>query len=291
MATRIEQLKFSAQKHPFHLVDASPYPFSSAVSLLLVVCFLTDRINSYLPQYFLSELLLGGYLHLSFTLLIVTVMSWFVIIVVEAGLGYHTRAVQRGLKMGMLLFIISEIMFFFAFFWAYFHFSLNPASAIGAVWPPFSTQILDPWGIPAVNTLLLLSSGVTITLAHAYILKNKTQAFGFHLGCTVLLGIAFLACQFFEYKYVVKFSWINDIYGSIFFVLTGFHGLHVTIGTLFLLFCYTRNFLARMMIDVLNIGFTSEQHLGFEAAAWYWHFVDVVWLLLFIVVYYWGGSN
>jgi len=205
-------------------------------------------------------------------------------------------------------------MFFFAFFWAFFHFSLVPSIAIGSIWPPTGTQVLNVWGLPLVNTLLLLTSGVTITIAHAYILRNNNDGFFWYLFLTVILGVTFLFCQAYEYKYGVKFSWRDNIYGSIFFITTGFHGLHVTIGTLFLAFCWFRHLLTTMLplyakegeftgvVRFLEANFsynaskgsywamTPNFHFGFEAAAWYWHFVDVVWLFLFLTIYWWGGA-
>jgi len=233
------------------------------------------------------------FFHFAILALFLTLMNWFVAIVKESAEGYHTKKVQAGLRMGMLLFIVSEIMFFAAFFWSFFHFSLAPSIAIGMIWPPLGTQHLDIWGLPLVNTILLLSSGVTITLAHAYLLKNNKDGFGWNLQLTIGLGICFLLCQAFEYKYGVKFSWRENIYGSIFFITTGFHGLHVTIGTLFLLFCWIRfvltttDTLTNKALVNTTYGFNPDQHFGFEAAAWYWHFVDVVWLFLFITIYWW----
>lgn len=207
-------------------------------------------------------------------------------------------------------------MFFFAFFWSFFHYSLIPSIAVGGVWPPTGTQVLDVWGLPFANTLLLLASGVTITIAHAYIVKNNASGFSWYLMLTILLGVTFLFCQAYEYKYGIKFSWRENIYGSIFFITTGFHGMHVTIGTLFLAFCWFRNYITAILPAMMfenpyenrgyklsaflslfgyqarvahRWGFAADHHFGFEAAAWYWHFVDVVWLFLFITVYWWGG--
>jgi heme/copper-type cytochrome/quinol oxidase subunit 3 len=253
-------------------------------------------------------------MHASFLGLYTTAMAWFLSIVKESSQGFHTIKVQHGLRMGMLLFILSEVMLFFAFFWAFFHYSLIPATQIGAVWPPYGTQELDVWGLPLVNTLLLLSSGVTITIAHAYILRDNTDGFAWYLFLTIVLGVTFLYCQAYEYRYGVKFSWRENIFGSIFFITTGFHGMHVTVGTLFLLFCWMRHYLTSALLEDIkenvnvsailrNIlhflgyrpskarkwAFLPAHHFGFEAAAWYWHFVDVVWLFLFISIYWWGG--
>jgi cytochrome c oxidase subunit 3 len=297
-------LRCQSQKHTFHILDSSPYPFLVSVflfSLLIPVTFYMHGIN--LPL----GLPRADLIHVSFLGLYLTVMSWFISIIKESSQGYHTLKVQKGLRLGMILFIVSEVMFFFAFFWAFFHLSLVPSTAIGNVWPPFGTQHLNVWGLPLVNTLLLLTSGATITVAHAYIVKNNADGFAWYLFLTVLLGVMFLFCQAYEYKYGVKFSWRENVYGSIFFVTTGFHGLHVTIGTLFLTFCWIRHFLTatafrssaiRLFLPAFGYhpeharlwGFTPTHHFGFEAAAWYWHFVDVVWLFLFLTIYWWGGA-
>jgi len=298
---------FASQKHPFHILGPSAFPI---VTGLLLFCWIAPQ------TFYLHDLQLpilssfhSDIIHISFLALFITVMSWFLSVLKESSQGFHTQKVQHGLRFAMLLFIASEVMFFFAFFWSFFHFSLVPSVEIGNVWPPFGTQELDVWGLPLVNTLLLLTSGVTITIAHAYIIKNNADGFFWYLFLTVLLGVSFLFCQAYEYKYGVKFSWRDNIYGSIFFITTGFHGLHVTIGTLFLAFCWARHFLATILPTEKSSAFanllaafgwsaeasprwafTPGHHFGFEAAAWYWHFVDVVWLFLFITVYWWGGK-
>jgi len=193
--------------------------------------------------------------------------------------GQHTMRVQKGLRMGMLLFIVSEVMFFFAFFWAFFHASFNPSVALGGVWPPAFMVILDPWKVPLLNTIILLTSGATVTWAHhAIVWGSKGHAMS-ALLYTVALAIVFTGLQAFEYV-TAPFSISDSIYGSTFFMATGFHGFHVFIGTCFLTVCFFRL--------TLN-HFTREHHFGFEAAAWYWHFVDVVWLFLFITIYWWGS--
>jgi heme/copper-type cytochrome/quinol oxidase subunit 3 len=181
--------------------------------------------------------------------------------------------------MGMLLFILSEVMFFFAFFWAFFHASINPSPFIGGVWPPAFLSVLDPWKVPLLNTLLLLSSGATVTWAHhSIVFGSKTNAF-LALVSTVFLASIFTLLQVFEY--ITSFFSISDsVYGSTFFMATGFHGFHVFVGTIFLFVCLIRLYFNH---------FTREHHFGFEAAAWYWHFVDVVWLFLFITIYWWGS--
>lgn len=301
---------FDRQKHPFHILGPSPYPFLVGVFLF---CWLVP-LTFYMHGVSIPLLSRPFMIHLGFIGLYMVVMRWFIAILQESSEGYHTRKVQLGLRMGMVLFILSEVMFFFAFFWAFFHFSLVPSISVGAIWPPEGTQPLNVWGLPLVNTLLLLTSGVTITIAHAYILRNNNDGFFWYLFLTIVLGVTFLFCQAYEYKYGVKFSWRDSIYGSIFFITTGFHGLHVTIGTLFLAFCWFRHLLTTMLpmyasegefvglVKFLESNFsydrnrgsywamTPSHHFGFEAAAWYWHFVDVVWLFLFLTVYWWGSA-
>lgn len=233
-----------SQKHPFHILDASPYPFLVSFFLLTLLVPTTLYMHGLDMPLGLPR---ADFMHASYLGLYTTAMSWFLSIVKESSQGYHTKKVQHGLRMGMILFILSEVMLFFAFFWAFFHYSLVPSANVGAIWPPEGTQRLDVWGLPLVNTLLLLSSGVTITIAHAYILRDNTDGFAWYLFLTVLLGVTFLYCQAYEYKYGVKFSWRENIYGSIFFITTGFHGMHVTVGTMFLLFCWLRHFLASML--------------------------------------------
>lgn len=295
-----------SQKHPFHILRPSKFPITTS---LFLFCWLVPQVFSMHGLPFAGSFQYD-LIHMSIIGLAFTVLRWFVAILRESALGYHTSKVQSGLRLGMLLFIASEVMFFFAFFWAFFHYSLVPSVVTGAVWPPVGTQAVNAWGLPLVNTLLLLTSGFTITIAHAYILKGNGDGFFWYLFLTFALGAVFLFCQAYEYKYGVKFSWRDNVYGSIFFVTTGFHGFHVTVGTMFLIFCWVRHLLASVLpasiflyslFKVINLfgytpekakrwAFTPTQHFGFEAAAWYWHFVDVVWLFLFLTVYWWGSS-
>ena len=224
----------------------------------------------------------GGFFLLQFGFLMILFMMycWWRDIVREATLeGQHTKTVQSGLKMGMILFIVSEIMFFFAFFWAFFHSSFNPSLAIGGIWPPAYIVTLDPWKIPLLNTVLLLSSGATITWAHIAIKAQKSIDSLITLGLTIGLAVIFSLLQGFEYV-TAPFSISDSVYGSSFYMATGFHGFHVLVGTCFLTVC---------LIRLCFNHFTKEHHFGFEAAAWYWHFVDVVWLFLFITIYWWGS--
>jgi cytochrome c oxidase subunit 3 len=224
----------------------------------------------------------GGF-QLIFNLIIISfyLFRWFSDIILESTFeGHHTFKVQTGVRLGMCLFIASEIMFFFSFFWAFFHSSLVPSIAVGCVWPALGIIALDPWGLPLLNTVILLSSGVTITTAHHAILSGERISTTIGIIATIFYGVIFTFIQAYEYN-VAPFSINDGIFGSLFFMLTGFHGFHVFIGTLFLIICFSRQ---------INYHFTRRQHIGFECAIWYWHFVDVVWLFLFVVIYIWGSN-
>jgi len=260
------------QQHSFHLVDPSPWPLVTAFSALLLTFGGVLVMNGYSTGNFLWKFGL---------FMVVFLMSiWWRDVIREGTYeGQHTQSVQSGLRIGMLLFILSEVMFFFAFFWAFFHSSFNPSHQLGGVWPPASLVTLDPWSIPVLNTVILLSSGASVTWAHHSIVSGSKGEAVFALSITVLLALIFTALQAFEYK-SAEFTISDGIYGSTFYMATGFHGFHVFIGTCFLAVC-----LGRILAD----QFTREHHFGFEAAAWYWHFVDVVWLFLFITIYWWGS--
>ena len=260
------------QIHGFHLVEPSPWPMLSGFSALILTFGFVLYLHSYLRGEFLFK---WGFL----MLLCIMYLWWRDIIREGTFEGQHTKQVQLGLKMGMLLFITSEIMFFVAFFWAFFHFSFNPSIFLGGVWPPAFLTILNPWKIPLLNTIILLTSGATVTLAHhSIVLGSKDLALKALLS-TVVLAVFFTYLQNVEY-FNSPFSIYSTVYGSSFFMLTGFHGFHVLIGTLFLFICLLRVYFNHL---------TKEHHFGFEAAAWYWHFVDVVWLFLFLTIYWWGS--
>lgn len=193
--------------------------------------------------------------------------------------GKYTFKVLYGLRLGFILFIISEIFFFISFFWAFFHSSLSPSVEIGVQWPPRGISIINPYAIPLLNTALLLSSGFTITYCHYEIINGNRYNSLYSLFITIFLGVVFTLFQVFEY-YECTFSFSDSVYGSCFFLMTGFHGFHVFVGTIFLLICLFR---------LYCYHFTLNRHFGFEAASWYWHFVDVVWIFLYLVVYWWGS--
>lgn len=256
-------------KHPFHLVDPSPWPFVAALSALVLA------IGGVLAMHGLDKkVFLVGV-----GMLILTLFGWWRDVVREGNTqGLHTQAVQRGLRVGMLLFICSEVMFFAAFFWAYFNAALVPTEASGHIWPPKNIIPFDPFHLPYFNTLVLLLSGTTVTWAHHALLENNRKDMLKGLGLTIALGLLFTSVQAIEYAHAA-FSFKDGIYPSTFFMATGFHGFHVIVGTLFLAVCWLRAY---------RNEFTPEHHVGFEAAAWYWHFVDVVWLFLFVSIYWWG---
>ena len=260
------------QGHPFHLVDPSPWPFTGAFGALTLTCGTVMYMHGYVG---------GGFtLTLGFCLVLLTMAGWWRDIVREGAFeGHHTKEVQIGLRQGMILFIVSEVMFFFAFFWAFFHSSINPTVEI-VQWPPIGIDVIGPWGVPLLNTLILLTSGATVTWAHHAIFTGNFRRTVEGLALTVFLGCFFLCVQMLEYA-EAPFTIADSVFGSTFFLTTGFHGFHVAIGTIFLAVCLVR---------LYNQEFTREHHVGFESAIWYWHFVDVVWLFLFVVVYWWGGS-
>lgn len=261
------------RKHPFHLVDPSPWPIFASFAALL------STVGGVMYMHAYS----GGGLVLSLgqSMILYSMFVWWRDVVRESTYqGSHTMLVQLGVRYGMILFIVSEVMFFLAFFWAFFHSSLAPSVEIGAVWPPKGIQVVNPWEIPFLNTLILLTSGAAVTWAHHAILAGQRQQAIIGLALTVILAVFFTAFQGYEY-YEAPFTISDGVYGSTFFLATGFHGFHVFIGTVFLLVCLFR---------LIQHHFTKTHHFGFEAAAWYWHFVDVVWLFLFVSIYYWGGA-
>ena len=257
-------------QHPYHLVDESPWPILSSLGALII----TSGLVKWFHSYSLRLLIIG----LVLTLLII--FQWWRDVSYEGTLqGLHSSIVELGLRWGITLFIISEVFFFLSFFWAFFHSRLAPSPEIGASWPPIGVQPFNPFHVPLLNTIILLSSGVTVTLAHHALIKGSHSYISQSLNITVILGLLFTALQALEY-YEASFSIADRSYGSTFFIATGFHGLHVIVGTTFLIACRLRHNKSR---------FSPTHHFGFEAAAWYWHFVDVVWLFLFVTIYWWGG--
>lgn len=261
----------SKPQHAFHLVAPSPWPVLVSLAVLVL------GVGGALYMHQMTPLVFW----IGLTMVLFGMMGWFKDIIHEAVVEkHHSEVVQKGLRYGMILFIVSELMFFVAFFWAFFDASLFPTAAIGHEWPPKNITPVPPFGLPYLNTLILLLSATSLTWAHAAIRhKNQNKAVNQGLLITVLLGVIFTIVQIFEYIHT-DFTIRDGVYGSNFYLLTGFHGAHVIIGTIFLFVCFVRS---------INKEFTPRHHNGFEFAAWYWHFVDVVWLFLFVFVYWWGS--
>ncbi|MQX35014.1 cytochrome c oxidase subunit 3 [Roseospira navarrensis] len=247
--------------HPFHIVDPSPWPLLGAAGAFVLAYGAIQLMHGGAPW-----IMIGGAV-----LVLLTMALWWQDVVRESRTGTnHTRRVMGGLRIGMGLFIISEVMFFVAFFWAYFHNAFLFSPVVEA-WPPADLHVFDPWGLPLVNTLILVSSGATLMWGRGGLETGNRRRLVRGLWLTVALGALFLVLQVTEYGHAA-FSFTDGIYPSVFFMATGFHGFHVFVGVCFLLVCLMR---AR------SGHFTAEKHLGLQTAEWYWHFVDVVWLFLF----------
>jgi len=284
--------------HDYHILEPDIWPLIGSFSALT---FTTGMVMSFAPEFFGAASNFVMWLGLAG--LLATFFFWFKNIVVEAQRGDHTPVVQLHMRYGMILFIASEVMFFVGWFWSFFDFALFPAplevaaagtadqettnlflsegvTALGTLVPD-GMEVLDPFSLPLLNTLILLCSGTTVTWAHHALIHGDREGLKQGLWATVALGVLFSFIQAYEYS-VAPFVFGQNTYSSAFYMATGFHGFHVLIGTIFLAVCLYRAYIGH---------FTSRQHFGFEAAAWYWHFVDVVWLFLFIAVYIWGGAG
>ncbi len=268
-----------AKNHDYHILNPSIWPFLGALGgftmLAGFVLMVSPQMTNNTPWLFLVGLALVLYV----------MFSWWSDMVEEGENGVdHTPVVKIGLRYGFIMFIMSEVMFFAAWFWSFFKHAMYPmgpdSPAVDGVWPPAGIETFDPWHLPLINTMILICSGMAATWAHHAIAhENNRKDMINGLALAVVLGIAFTVLQAYEYQHAA-FGFSGNIYGANFFMATGFHGFHVVIGTIFLLVCLFRAMAGQ---------FTPESHIGFEAAAWYWHFVDVVWLFLFAAVYVWGG--
>nr|UAA82132.1 cytochrome c oxidase subunit III [Odontofroggatia galili] len=253
---------------PFHLVTLSPWPILTSLSSLIM-------FSSILYMYMNQSII---FMIISLMILLFCLFQWWRDVIRESLLqGFHNTKVVKGLKLGMILFIISELFFFISIFWAFFHFSLSPDIWLGENWPPKNIKMFNPYKVPMLNTFLLLSSAMTLTWSHYSMLKSNKNMMIISMIYTLLLSLTFTMIQWLEYN-ESSFCINDSCFGSIFFLSTGFHGFHVIVGSIFL----TVNF-----IRMFSINFSKSHHFGFEAAAWYWHFVDVVWLFLYLWVYYW----
>jgi heme/copper-type cytochrome/quinol oxidase subunit 3 len=266
--------------HPYQIVENSPWPFVIGMSAFMYMT-LNAVYLSYGCHTLYSIGLFRNLYHLSFICLILGISLWWYDMIQESVIeGAYTQIVQLNISIGMILFIVSEIMFFFGFFWAFFHFSLNPSDAIQANWPPVSIEAIFAYGLPLINTVILLSSGVTLTWSHlSFYQKNKIES-TIGLLITIVLGLIFTHIQFIEF-YLAKFTIADSCYGSVFYMLTGLHGFHVVIGIIFLTVAFFR---------LIFNYFNNTKFCGFELSIWYWHFVDAVWLFVFTCIYCWGNS-
>ncbi len=279
--------------HDYHILPPDPYPILGAFSALVMAAG---------GIMWMHEAPYGGWIfYAGVAAVLYVAYAWWANVIKEAHAGDHTPVVALHLRYGMILFIASEVMFFVGWFWAFFDFSLFPAAlevtrdaegvtsvtnlvgqegaAAVTQWPPKGIEVIDPFGFPLLNTLILLCSGTTVTWAHHALIHGDREGLKKGLWATILLGIVFTAIQAYEYVHA-PFGFKGTNYGASFFMATGFHGFHVLIGTIFLIVCLVRAYKGH---------FTPRQHFGFEAAAWYWHFVDVVWLFLFVSIYVWGS--
>jgi cytochrome c oxidase subunit 3 len=296
-----------AKNHDYHLVNPSPWPFTGSLAAFVMAVGAIIFMRSLSGGQGLFGIKGPAVFLLGLAGVLLTMFLWWRDVIKEAHSGDHTPVVSLHLRYGMIMFIASEVMFFVAWFWAYFDVSLFPnavypinpettsqtvgmvdrATLLGGIWPPKAAAdgtfkaTFDPWGLPLVNTLILLLSGTTVTWAHHALLENNRKGLIWGLTLTVLLGVIFTLLQAYEYGHAA-FNYKGHIYGATFFMATGFHGAHVIIGTIFLAVCLLR---------ALKGHFSPQQHFGFEAAAWYWHFVDVVWLFLFAAIYVWGAGH
>ncbi|MET4131516.1 cytochrome c oxidase subunit 3 [Porphyrobacter sp. MBR-155] len=277
--------------HDYHILEPDIWPLIGSISALT---FTSGMVLSFYPDLFgmASKVVVWAGL----AGLLATFFMWFRNVVIEAQRGDHTPVVQLHMRYGMILFIASEVMFFVGWFWSFFDFALFPtplqfdhetgattslfgqAGAVAAFIPE-GMEVLDPFALPLLNTLILLCSGTTVTWAHHSLIHGDREGLKQGLWATIALGVLFSSIQAYEYA-VAPFGFGGNTYSSAFYMATGFHGFHVLIGTIFLSVCLYRAYIGH---------FTPRQHFGFEAAAWYWHFVDVVWLFLFVAVYVWGG--
>jgi cytochrome c oxidase subunit III len=263
--------------HDYHLVDPSPWPIVGSLAAATLAVGGLMYMHAIAGWPYVLLLAVAG--------IALTMVGWWRDVIFESRHGDHTDVVARGLRIGMVLFITSEVLFFFAFFWAYFWGALyHPVTVEGYTWLPEGAHPVPAFDIPFLNTMILLLSGCTVTWAHHAVRENDNATAAKALLLTVGLGVIFTGFQAYEYVHTIYspegFTLSSQIFGSTFYMATGFHGFHVIIGTTFLAVCTARAFAHH---------FRPHKHVGLEAAAWYWHFVDVVWLFLFVWVYWWGG--
>nr|QKK69290.1 cytochrome c oxidase subunit III [Anterhynchium (Dirhynchium) sp. QHZ-2020] len=255
--------------HPYHLVSISPWPIMMSFSIMFT--FIGFIKWFYTQNFYL--------LIISMMLMLMIKFQWWRDMTRESTFqGCHTFYVVNNLRLGMILFITSELFFFISLFWAYFHYSLAPSIEIGMLWPPKGIKMFNPYNIPLLNSIILISSGMTISWSHYSMISNKFKKSLYSLIQTIMLGFIFSIFQYIEYI-EAPFTISDSCFGSIFFLTTGFHGIHVLIGNIFLSICLIRLYLNH---------FSKNHHFGFEAAIWYWHFVDIIWLFVYTWIYWWS---
>lgn len=279
-----------AKDHDYHIIDPSPWPFIASFGSLVMAIGAIGWMQAGQGNEFaiLGIPMANPWLFfIGLSIILYTMFGWWGDTIKEAHEGHHTRVVSLHLRYGIIMFIASEVMFFVAWFWAVFDASLfydeakqvSRMAYTGGTWPPQGLEVFDPLHLPLYNTVILLLSGTTVTWAHHALLHGDRNGLKWGLWLTVILGVFFSFVQAYEYMHA-PYSFSDSLYGATFFMATGFHGFHVLVGTIFLAVCLARAYAGH---------FTPKQHFGFEAAAWYWHFVDVVWLFLFFVIYIWGS--
>lgn len=257
--------------HSFYPTSIRPWPLISRIVLLNIIVSRLKWINYFNLNNFL------WFIYNIFTLILTLYLWWRDLVRETTFLGIINHTIYANLRFGIYLFILSEVLFFVSFFWTYFHFALAPDITIGIIWPPKGIQIFNPYDIPFLNSVILITSGFSVTLSHYCLINRNIKSRISNLIFTIFLGLYFSILQGYEY-YEATFSIRDSCYGSSFFIITGFHGVHVIIGTIFLII---------QLIRIKLIHISSYCHLGFESASWYWHFVDVVWLFLYINLYWW----
>lgn len=261
---------YSIPAHPYHLVDVSPWPILKSFGLLSGALALVSWLTLGENHWSIYAIVFGNIVFISY--------QWLKDVVREGLGGYHTLAVKEGLKLGFIIFLITEVLLFASFFWAFFHSSLNPSVELGK-WPPKGVNAIDCWGLPLLNSVLLLSSGFIITWAHHAFLKNEKNKSLIGKVISIFLIVIFIGIQYVEYS-TSQFTISDSVFGSVFFALTGLHGLHVKAAIVLLSIASYRKYTDQ---------FTSEHCLGLDVSILYFHFTDIVWLGLYLIVYYWGG--
>ncbi|APX12066.1 cytochrome c oxidase subunit 3 [Tateyamaria omphalii] len=273
-----------AKNHDYHILAPSTWPLLSALAAFTMLFGAVAWMSGGMTIFFKAIELSGPWLFLiGFVAVLYTMFGWWADVVAESRIGDHTPVVRIGLRYGFILFIMSEVMFFAAWFWSFFKHAMYPMSEyVGSEYLQPEIYHVDAFHLPLINTLILLLSGCAVTWAHHALVHGGARKDVVNgLAIAVVLGLLFTFFQAYEYSYLLYQGWEfgGDKFFSNFFMATGFHGVHVIIGTIFLFVCLLR---------AMKGHFTAEKHIGFEAAAWYWHFVDVVWLFLFFAVYIWG---